>query len=79
MTSASDPTTGIATVVGGRSLADWVPVVVDRIFERCGARRVFVFGSVVRGEARTDSDIDLLVVLATSPTAIAMPFGSCAN
>ncbi len=38
-------------------------MVVERIFDRCGARRVIVFGSVVRGDARADSDIDLLVVL----------------
>ena len=38
----------------------------DRILEiavQHGARNVRIFGSVVRGEAQTDSDIDLLVDL----------------
>lgn len=47
----------------GRSLAEWVPVVADRIFERCSAQRIVLFGSVARGEDGIDSDIDLLVVL----------------
>lgn len=34
---------------------------IRRIAARHGARNVRVFGSVARGEARTDSDIDLLV------------------
>ena len=35
-----------------------------RIAARHGARNVRVFGSVARGEDRTDSDVDLLVVMA---------------
>lgn len=34
-----------------------------RIASRYGARKVRVFGSVVRGEARPDSDVDFLVDL----------------
>ena len=34
-----------------------------KIASRYGARKVRVFGSVVRGEARTDSDVDFLVDL----------------
>ncbi len=49
-------------VYNGRFLADWVPDVVARIFERTDASRVVVFGSVERGEDGPDSDIDLLIV-----------------
>ena len=35
--------------------------VILRIAERHGARNVRVFGSAVRGDARPDSDVDLLV------------------
>ena len=34
---------------------------IMRIAARHGARKVRVFGSVVRGESRTDSDVDFLV------------------
>jgi len=37
---------------------------IDRLIEVCrnhGTRRVALFGSFVRGEARSDSDIDLIV------------------
>ena len=42
---------------------------IHRIAEKHGARNVRVFGSVARGEARPDSDVDLLVEAgpATSP------------
>ena len=50
-------------VYAGRSLAEWVPVVTARIFERCDAKRIVVFGSVARGEEHAGSDLDLIVVL----------------
>jgi predicted nucleotidyltransferase len=37
--------------------------IADRIFVRCGARRIRLFGSVARGETGPNSDIDLVVVL----------------
>ncbi len=47
----------------GKSLAAWAPRVAERIVERCGASRVILHGSVVRGDDGPDSDIDLLVVM----------------
>jgi predicted nucleotidyltransferase len=47
----------------GRSLADWVDAVAQRIHERCRPVDVIVFGSVARGDDGPDSDIDLLVVM----------------
>ncbi len=48
----------LADAVGGKAwyngwtLADWVPDVVVRIFDRTDASRVIVFGSVERGSSR---------------------------
>lgn len=36
--------------------------IADRLRERLGATRVIVYGSVARGEATIDSDVDLLVI-----------------
>ena len=63
MTSVQQPTPRHQAVYAGRSLADWVPVVTARIFERCDAKRIVVFGSVARGEDSAGSDLDLIVVL----------------
>jgi predicted nucleotidyltransferase len=41
-----------------------------RLAEKYGARNVRVFGSVARGEARPDSDIDLLVELSGWPEVV---------
>lgn len=43
--------------------AELIPVMVDRIVQRFHPLRVILFGSHVRGQARPDSDVDLLVVL----------------
>ena len=40
-----------------------VDAMVRRIVERFHPRQVILFGSYARGEARPDSDIDLLVVM----------------
>jgi len=45
----------------GRTLAEWLPYVVARIAERFAPERIVLFGSLARGEAGFDSDIDLLV------------------
>ena len=40
-----------------------LPEVVDRIARKFDPVRIILFGSWARGEAREDSDVDLLVVL----------------
>lgn len=47
----------------GRTLAEWVPHVVDDIVAACDPLQVIVFGSVALGEDGPDSDIDVLIVL----------------
>ncbi len=47
----------------GRSLVEWVPEVVQDVIAFADPLRVILFGSVARGEAGPDSDIDLLVVV----------------
>ena len=48
--------------VGSRS-DDWLPAIVGRIVRAVDPLRVILFGSRARGDARPDSDFDLLVVL----------------
>ncbi len=43
--------------------SEWLPVIVERIVRRFAPVRIILFGSHARGEARPDSDLDLLVVL----------------
>lgn len=43
--------------------SDPVAVMIDRISQRFNPLRIILFGSRARGEARPDSDYDLLVVL----------------
>lgn len=42
----------------------WLPTMKRRIVDRFSPERIVLFGSQVSGEARWDSDIDLLVVLS---------------
>jgi predicted transcriptional regulator of viral defense system/predicted nucleotidyltransferase len=51
-----------AFLYAGRTLAEWVPVIVARVAERFDPERVVLFGSLASGRAGPDSDIDLLVI-----------------
>ena len=42
---------------------DFLPSVVDRLVRGFQPRRIILFGSFARGDARPDSDLDLLVVM----------------
>jgi predicted nucleotidyltransferase len=42
---------------------------IRRIAWRHGAGNVRVFGSVARGEARTDSDVDFLIDVVSTPSS----------
>ena len=46
----------------GKTLEEWLPHVVEQVAKRFDPLQIIVFGSVDRGEANYDSDIDLLVV-----------------
>jgi len=46
----------------GKRLGEWLPEMVERIVERFDPLRIVLFGSHARGEAKRDSDVDLLVV-----------------
>lgn len=43
--------------------AELIPELVERIVRHCDPLEIVLFGSHARGDARPDSDIDLLVVL----------------
>jgi len=46
--------------------AEWLPLIKRRIVRGFKPERIVLFGSQARGEARADSDIDLLVVMPSA-------------
>lgn len=49
----------------GRPVGEWIPEIVDDFVEGFDPARVIVFGSAARGEAGSESDVDLLVLFDT--------------
>jgi predicted nucleotidyltransferase len=47
--------------------AELIPTMVERIVREFEPVQIILFGSQARGEARWDSDVDLLVVLPSAP------------
>lgn len=47
----------------GRTLAEWVPNLVERLVERFDPLKIILFGSLAAGTGGPDSDIDLVVVV----------------
>lgn len=56
----------MGTTVSGRVTQAALKAIADRLRDRYGAERVFVYGSVARGTATEHSDIDLFVVAPTT-------------
>jgi uncharacterized protein len=59
---------GVTGALAGRSVSDdgrrWLPEMTARLVRRFAPERIILFGSQASGQARADSDVDLLVVLA---------------
>jgi predicted nucleotidyltransferase len=51
----------------GRTIAEWLPTVVERVAREFDPERIVLFGSLARQDAARDSDIDLLVVFRAAP------------
>lgn len=62
MADRTHPGLGITEIIGDKR------EVVLQLVEQHGASDVRVFGSVARGEARPDSDVDLLVKFQQRPS-----------
>ncbi len=49
------------------TIAELIPIMVDRIVERFHPSRIILFGSQARGGTNESSDVDLMVVLNHIP------------
>ena len=49
----------------GRTLAEWVPDLMDLVVGACSPEELLLFGSVARGDDGPDSDLDLSVVCSS--------------
>jgi predicted nucleotidyltransferase len=63
MTAALFEVVGGKAVYAGRTLAEWVPEIVQELVHASDPERVILFGSVARADDGPDSDIDIMVVL----------------
>ena len=54
----------MTTTAAAHISQDLIAIIVDRIVRQFDPVRIILFGSRARGEARADSDVDLLVVLS---------------
>jgi predicted nucleotidyltransferase len=52
---------------GGRTIAEWLPTVVERTARQFDPERIVLFGSLARDTAGRHSDIDLLVEFKAVP------------
>jgi uncharacterized protein len=70
MEAIKRPTTvapeGAVIVEEGKTSADKIDEMVRRIVERFDPEQIILFGSHARGTARSDSDVDLLVVMSVA-------------
>ncbi|MPY92415.1 MAG: hypothetical protein GEV08_04890 [Acidimicrobiia bacterium] len=48
----------------GRTLAEWLPDILDELVAAADPQRIVLFGSVARADDGPDSDIDMMVVLS---------------
>ena len=49
----------------GRTLAEWVPNLVDLVVEACSPEEVLLFGSLARSDDGPDFDLDLMVMCSS--------------
>jgi predicted DNA-binding transcriptional regulator AlpA len=63
----NDASAAISRVAVSEEARQWLPEMTARIARRFHPDKIVLFGSQARGEARPDSDVDLLVVMPSLP------------